>query len=777
MIRKRGRLLSVVAGAALACACLAFASPAWAEDSFYEQYQGQGHTKAEILAKWENAKTAAGTGSAFSADPSTTSPYMPGKLTQQTLDNGLATWNFARWLAGLEGVTLTSEANNNMAVGALVTAANGRIDHDPQQPSGMGQAMFAQGSAACRQANLAAVSPLSSHNNPSLMRDAVLTWLDDSDSANITDLTHRRWMLYPPMQSSGFGAAYSNDEAYAACQVFGLPTDASVSQEKVCWPAPGYFPIELFTPSTFSGQGQAWSVSLGSSYSRSDTSNIAVTMKEEGGDSETFSTRSLSGDKIFAVDTGGSGTDLCVIFRPQGLSPAAGKASHTSGNDNGEAGLSPAAGKAYHITVSGLRTSAGAPAPDIEYDVSFFSLSETAPPAVPVTGVALSQSIRILAVGDSFTLTPTVSPADASNKAVVWSSSNPEVASVVDGVVTARATGAATITVTTVDGGHEARCTVLATVPATYRIEASALASFGSLQTPYTRPAAQTVTVTNTGTGPVTLDQPSSAHYDIGRLSTAFLYPGATATFTVRPKAGLPVGNYNEGIAVKGSNGAAATVSARFAVTAAPFVAVAGVSLDRSSLTLPVGQSTALVATVLPANATDKGVKWASSDPSIVAVDANGIITAMKAGIVAISVVTNDGRYAAICTVTVPATQPLIPGTGSQGLQSDQGTGDEDAAGQADQGDLNAAGQGDEEAADQDGSGAGSQDADSQGSQGSDNQGNQGSSQSNVPDTGGEDTTTVWVAILVSSMLGTMLVLATAYALARHSRQQAGPLQ
>ena len=749
MVRKRGRLLSVVTGVALACAFLAFASPAWAEDSFYEQYQGQGHTKAEILAKWEGSKPAVGTGSAFSARPSATSPYTPGTLTQQTLANGLGTWNFARWLAGLEGVALTPEANNNMAVGALVNAANGRVDHYPQQPSGMAQAMFSQGSAACRQANLASVSPLSSYDNPGLMRDAVLTWLDDSDSANIAGLTHRRWMLYPPMQASGFGAAYGNDEAYAACQVFGLPTDASASQEKVCWPAPGYFPIELFTPGAFSGQGQAWSVSLGPSYSRSDTSGITVTMKEEGGGSEAFSARSLSGDKIFAVDTGGSGTDLCVIFRPQGLSPAA--------------------GKAYHITVSGLRTSTNAPAPDIEYDVSFFSLSEAAPPAVPVTGVSLSQSIRILAVGDSFTLTPTVSPADASNKAVVWSSSNPEVASVVDGVVTARAAGAATITVTTVDGGHEARCTVLATVPATYRIEASALASFGSLQAPYTRPAAQTVTVTNTGTGSVTLDQPSAVSYDIGRLSATFLYPGATATFTVRPKAGLPAGNYNEGIAVKGSNGAATTVSARFAVTAAPFVAVAGVSLDRAGLTLPVGQSTALVATVLPVNATDKGVKWASSDPSIVAVDANGTITAMKAGIVAITAVTNDGRYAATCTVTVPATQPLTPGTGSQGLQGDQGTGDEDAAGQADQG-------GEEAASQDDGPGADGQDA-GQGSQGSDNQGSQGSSQSNVPDTGGEDTTTVWVAILVSSMLGTMLVLATAYALARRSRQQAGPLQ
>lgn len=59
-------------------------------------------------------------------------------------------------------------------------------------------------------------------------------------------------------------------------------------------------------------------------------------------------------------------------------------------------------------------------------------------------------------MGGKVTLTATVSPGDATNPAVMWSSSEPTVASVANGVVTALAAGNAVITVTTVDGGFTA---------------------------------------------------------------------------------------------------------------------------------------------------------------------------------------------------------------------------------------------------------------------------------------------------------------------------------
>lgn len=75
---------------------------------------------------------------------------------------------------------------------------------------------------------------------------------------------------------------------------------------------------------------------------------------------------------------------------------------------------------------------------------------------VAVTGVSLNASSGELTVGGQTTLTATVAPADASNKAVTWASSAPTVASVADGVVTALAPGSAKITVKTADGGFTA---------------------------------------------------------------------------------------------------------------------------------------------------------------------------------------------------------------------------------------------------------------------------------------------------------------------------------
>ena len=57
-----------------------------------------------------------------------------------------------------------------------------------------------------------------------------------------------------------------------------------------------------------------------------------------------------------------------------------------------------------------------------------------------------------------FTLVATVSPADATNKDVEWSSSNPNVAMVTNGVVNAKSEGLAIITVTTKDGKKTATC-------------------------------------------------------------------------------------------------------------------------------------------------------------------------------------------------------------------------------------------------------------------------------------------------------------------------------
>ena len=88
-------------------------------------------------------------------------------------------------------------------------------------------------------------------------------------------------------------------------------------------------------------------------------------------------------------------------------------------------------------------------------------------PAIPVTGISLNKSSLTLAVGDSEKLTYTITPANATNKQVSWSSDKPNFATVSNGTVTAVAVGTATIKVTTADGNFtdSATVTVVPVVP------------------------------------------------------------------------------------------------------------------------------------------------------------------------------------------------------------------------------------------------------------------------------------------------------------------------
>jgi uncharacterized protein YjdB len=81
-----------------------------------------------------------------------------------------------------------------------------------------------------------------------------------------------------------------------------------------------------------------------------------------------------------------------------------------------------------------------------------------------VTSVSLNKNATALMVGDTETLVATVLPVNATDKAVIWSSSNGNVATVNDGVVTAVSEGSATITVTShADNTKQATCAVTVT--------------------------------------------------------------------------------------------------------------------------------------------------------------------------------------------------------------------------------------------------------------------------------------------------------------------------
>jgi hypothetical protein len=97
---------------------------------------------------------------------------------------------------------------------------------------------------------------------------------------------------------------------------------------------------------------------------------------------------------------------------------------------------------------------------------------------VAVTGVTVSPTTKTLTVGETATLSATVSPSTATNKSVSWSSSDGAVASVgSSGVVTAKAAGSCRITATTAEGGFTASCDITVSAVPDTRSSDNSLAS------------------------------------------------------------------------------------------------------------------------------------------------------------------------------------------------------------------------------------------------------------------------------------------------------------
>jgi uncharacterized protein YjdB len=255
---------------------------------------------------------------------------------------------------------------------------------------------------------------------------------------------------------------------------------------------------------------------------------------------------------------------------------------------------------------------------------------------VPVTGISLNQTNLVLPVHTtSSAIEVTVSPEDATDTSVSWSSSDNSIATVDEtGEVTAVSAGTATITVTTNDGGFTAQCTVTVVVPVTgvHLDETELHLTKGDTDTltAIISPEDATdkgVTWTSSDNSVVTVD-------DSGNMTAV---GGGTATVTVTTKDG----GYTDSCAV--------TVS----------VPVTGISLDRTNLTLARGATDILIPTISPHDATDTSVSWSSSDDSIATVDETGKVTAVSAGTATITATTNDGGYTAQCTVSV-----VVPVTG-----------------------------------------------------------------------------------------------------------------
>ncbi|MBR4748839.1 MAG: Ig domain-containing protein [Abditibacteriota bacterium] len=249
--------------------------------------------------------------------------------------------------------------------------------------------------------------------------------------------------------------------------------------------------------------------------------------------------------------------------------------------------------------------------------------------SVPVTGVTLSDADIKLKKGESATLTATVSPSDATDKNVTWSSDDASVATVSsDGVVTAVGAGTVKVRVKTRDGGFTAKCKVRVTVPVTG-------VTLNKKDLTLTKGASETLTAT-IAPSDATNTNVSWKSYD---ESVATISADGTVT---------AVGGGKTKVRVKTKDGGF-TAYCWIRVK----VPVTGVTLDKTSLTISKGSSAALTATVAPSDATKKDLKWKSYDTSIATVDANGRVKGVAKGTTTIRVQTKDGDYRAKCKVTV----------------------------------------------------------------------------------------------------------------------------
>lgn len=260
--------------------------------------------------------------------------------------------------------------------------------------------------------------------------------------------------------------------------------------------------------------------------------------------------------------------------------------------------------------------------------------------SVAVTGVSLDKENASLSIGETLTLKATVAPENASNKNVNWKSDNTDVASVDNrGNVTAKAEGTAVITVTTTD---------------------------------QSKTASATITVTSVSVTGVSLDKESVALYinDTATLKATVAPANASNKEVTWSSSNADVASVDESgkVTAKATGTAVITVTtkdqnktASATVTVSKkAVPVTGVSLDKETAALSIGDTLTLTATVAPSNADNKNVTWSSSNENVATVDDNGTITAKGAGTAKITVKTEDQNKTASATITVST----VPVTG-----------------------------------------------------------------------------------------------------------------
>ncbi len=295
-------------------------------------------------------------------------------------------------------------------------------------------------------------------------------------------------------------------------------------------------------------------------------------------------------------------------------------------------------------------------------------ISVTCTSAEPI-GVSLNKTEMTLEEGQSEELTAAITPANATNKEVIWtvqSQSTSNVATVSStGLVTGTNVGTAVIRVTSAaDPSKYAECTVTvkpAVIPVT---EISLNRTTMTLEEGQSEQLSATITPTNATNKEVIWTVQSQSTSNVATVSSTGLVTGNNAgTAVIRATSVADPRKYVE-----------CTVTVKPAV-----IPVTGISLNKTTMTLEEGQSEELTAAITPANVTNKEVIWtvqSQSTSNVTTVSSTGLVTGNNAGtaVIRATSVADPSKYVE-CTVTVKSVEVPVDGTLlSEGFEGTDGS-------------------------------------------------------------------------------------------------------
>lgn len=265
---------------------------------------------------------------------------------------------------------------------------------------------------------------------------------------------------------------------------------------------------------------------------------------------------------------------------------------------------------------------------------------------ISVTGVSLNTSSVSILVNQTYQLEATISPDNASNKNIMYTISDNNVASVsTSGLIRGVSEGSSVITVTTEDGNYKDTCLVNVTSSSSYIPVSDISLNTDNiyLQIGEDYDLIATISPNNATNKEIefAIEDEDIATIDNNGHIEALVKGGTYITATAK------------------DNGLFAECYLYVSDSAPQEIHVTSVSLNTNNIELTVGDKEKLDTTVLPKNATNKTVAYSSSNNSVASVDSYGQITANAVGNATITVTTNDGGYTATCLVTISET-PVI---------------------------------------------------------------------------------------------------------------------